>query len=113
MPFSRYLVFGERFTFGPFKSVLLPPAWRDLTDREKVRWALDVADRLRSENYSYGWITTPAFYEVGLNLFRNEISKLRKEGYDIENLPVEGIRADGRPRKWHKYRLEPKEKALF
>ena len=106
MPFSEYIILGPRFLQGPYQSVRIPNNWRTLTDREKVIYILDLSRSLKRSYPPAEYVTTPAFYEVGLNLFRNEMSYLEREGgYVVEKEPVGGIRIDGKPKKWYRYRL--------
>lgn len=110
MPFSEYIILGPKFTLGEYRSVRIPNNWRSMSDREKVIFILELARRagkfrLHRDKY-LAWVTTPTFYEVGLNLFRNEMSVLEREGgYVVEKERIGGIRFDGKPRKWYRYRL--------
>lgn len=106
MAFSKYIILGPQFTLGRYRSVMIPNNWTSLSDREKVIHILTLARRAGRTDPEMTWITTATFYDVGVFLFRNEMSWLERRGnYTIEKEPIGGIRYDGKSRAWFKYRL--------
>ena len=118
MPFHEYIILGSKFKLGKYVSVRVPYIWGTMSDREKVVFVLGLARRIAKERSrgqagqfwtdarSLAWVTTPTFYDVGVFLFRNEMSYLEREGgYVVEKERIGGIRYDGKPRQWYRYRL--------
>lgn len=115
--FGAYVILGRDYLYGAHWSVPKGAGWKQMTDKQRVIYVLKLA-RSRSRitgECRMAYITTPAFYDLGLNLFRNVLSVLeREEDYHITKERVGGIRDhDGRSRKWFRYRLieTPEERA--
>jgi hypothetical protein len=74
-------------------NIARPVRWGAMTNAEKVLYMLRAARRIaeRSGTDRFAFVTTGQFYRAGIYLFRNEISRLRAAGHNIDSAPIEQL----------------------